>query len=432
MSTFLFFPPWLRWVCLTLLLLPTMGRAQAPSFELALGYDSGAFEGVRALAVDPAGNTYFAGTFVGTQVFGTTSLTSRPQAGSPGTASEDVVVAKLGPTGAFLWATQLGSDDSDTGTKVAVDAQGDVYVSGAFRGYSLSVNGSGPLIYNSSANFEIFLIKLDGATGQLLWGRRAGGVGADVAHALAVNAAGDVFLGGSFGSRSASFGAVTLTNYNTRSSNDAFVSKLSAGGAWQWTRQAGGLGSEGVYQLVPDSAGALYVLAGMTVGTAQFGPATLQTNPVPAQLAAGGDVVVAKLTDQGAWLWAVQGDAVNHNNQLGGADLALGASGELYVVGSFQGMTNRLGAVTLANQSTPVYVTSSGTPYWSYPLDVFVARLSAQTGAWQWAVRAGGAGSDALTRIAADAQGRVYVTGDGAWEPNPGSRARCRAEAGRT
>ena len=82
------------------------------------------------IAADAAGNAYIAGD---------TSSADFPVSGNAGgrhvrrrrrRARTDAFYVKLGPTGAFLYGTFIGGSDYDWATGIAVDAAGNVYVSG--------------------------------------------------------------------------------------------------------------------------------------------------------------------------------------------------------------------------------------------------------------------------------------------------------------
>lgn len=84
------------------------------------------------------------------------------------------------------------------------------------------------------------------------------------------------------------------------------------------------------------------------------------------------------------------------NGQDEGYDISIDASGNTYTTGYFTG------TIQFGNQS--IFLTSSGTT------DIFVAKVNSQ-GVYQWAVKAGGAGTDRGLSIKTDAAGNSYVTG---------------------
>ncbi len=83
----------------------------------------------RGIAVDNAGNSYVTGLFLFTTTFGSTTLTAKGGGGSG-----DVFVAKLSPSGKFLWVVSAGGGSWDFGWGIAVDNAGNSYVTGAFVG----------------------------------------------------------------------------------------------------------------------------------------------------------------------------------------------------------------------------------------------------------------------------------------------------------
>ncbi|MEN6446018.1 MAG: SBBP repeat-containing protein [Candidatus Cloacimonas sp.] len=82
-----------------------------------------------SIAVDANGNSYVTGTFYGSSAtFGSTTLT--------GSGYDDIFVAKMDSNGNWLWARQAGGTLSDLGNSIAVDANGNSYVTGTFDGSS--------------------------------------------------------------------------------------------------------------------------------------------------------------------------------------------------------------------------------------------------------------------------------------------------------
>src|SRR5207247_1001404 len=118
------------------------------------------------IAVDGATNVYVTGYFADIVTFGGTNLTAA------GTNDfSDIFLAKYDAAGNFLWVRQAGGTGDDRGNGVAVDAGGNVSITGqfigtaAFGGGNLIASGNGP---------DIFVSRYS-SSGNLLWARRAGG-----------------------------------------------------------------------------------------------------------------------------------------------------------------------------------------------------------------------------------------------------------------
>ena len=154
-------------------------------------------------------SVYVAGTFSSTADFSTTTLISA--------GITDAFVAKLtdaGPTSSFAWAERAGGTGSDYPSALAVSGTS-VYVAGAFDGPTTDF-GTVSLTNARAGLYDVFVSKLTdaGSSGSFAWAQRAGGMGLDVASALAVNGT-NVYVAGYFGSSTANFGTVTLSNPNS-------------------------------------------------------------------------------------------------------------------------------------------------------------------------------------------------------------------------
>lgn len=76
------------------------------------------------LAADNSGNVYLAGTFSGAVSFSSATLNSA--------GMKDLYLTKLDAAGNFTWAKQAGSVQDDNVNALAVDAQGNSYITGSF------------------------------------------------------------------------------------------------------------------------------------------------------------------------------------------------------------------------------------------------------------------------------------------------------------
>ncbi|MBI4662023.1 MAG: hypothetical protein HY735_24640 [Verrucomicrobia bacterium] len=98
-------------------------------------------------------------------------------------------VVKFDPQGKLLWARQNGGNASC----VALDQFDNAYVVGRF----MSTAAFGGANLTSLGRSDVIVAKYD-AAGQVLWARRAGGNGEDVATAIALDHLGNVYVAESF------------------------------------------------------------------------------------------------------------------------------------------------------------------------------------------------------------------------------------------
>ena len=174
-----------------------------------------------AIEVDVSDNVYSTGIFASTADFdpgpGIFNLTST-------TASYwDIFVSKLDVSGNFVWAKQMGGILNDEAHSIAVDASGNVYTTGIFRGTADFDPGPGTFNLTAAGLSEVFISKLD-ASGNFLWAKQMGA--SYGGYAIVVNATANIFVTGSF-TGTVDFdpgaGVFNLTSFGT----DIFVHKLS-------------------------------------------------------------------------------------------------------------------------------------------------------------------------------------------------------------
>ena len=113
----------------------------------------------------------------------------------------DLVVLKYSTNGDFVWARQFGNTGSSQFGNVptlGVNAQGHIYVSGAYKG-SIDLNpGAGVYtVANSDATFDRYLVHLD-PSGNFVWGYTTEGAGQVSLRDIAFQDDGSLILGGFF------------------------------------------------------------------------------------------------------------------------------------------------------------------------------------------------------------------------------------------
>jgi len=154
------------------------------------GGSASAAEQANAIAVDTNGNVYVAGV---------TSSSNFPVSASALQTSFggvlDAFIAKINPAGsALVYSSYLGGSSFDWGTCVAVDAGGNAYVTGYTSSGDFPTNNGVQAGFNGL--YDAFVSEINAAGNGLTFSTYFGGSGSDVANAIAVDAAGDMFLGG--------------------------------------------------------------------------------------------------------------------------------------------------------------------------------------------------------------------------------------------
>lgn len=207
-----------------------------------------------SVAVDGRDRVIATGEFVGTADFGGGDLT--------GAGNDDIFLACYDVNGAHLWSRAFGNTGYDGGHVVATDAAGNVYLTGEME---MAVNFGGNDLTSAGAQ-DIFLAAFD-AGGQHLWSRCFGDAGNDRPHALAVDAGGNVILGGFFAG-TVDFGGGSLSSES--GSEDIFLAGFSADGAHQWSVRFGGAQPDAMYSAALDRWGNV-LTTGTFGGAVNFG-----------------------------------------------------------------------------------------------------------------------------------------------------------------
>jgi hypothetical protein len=335
-------------------------------------YGDSADQKVGAFAVNSTGEVALTGSALGTIDFG-----NLPWTGSDTDA--DVVVAKLSKDGQALWSRRYGDSCDQHGGAVAFAPAGALLVAGDFCGkmdfgkatieaaagdtdlfvtlvdafgddiYARRIGGAGPQLARAAAvdnlgnavlvgTFteafdegqgaltsagldDIFVIKLD-PQGKLLWSQRFGGPESDVARSVALDAKGNILVGGSFGG-SVDFGSGLLTA--TPGHRGGFVVALDTAGKPLWSQGFAGDEDASVNSIAISSSGSVAATGSFT-GTVDFGSG-------PTTSAGGEDVFLTMINSDGKPVW---GRTFGGLQSQVGTGVAFGDNGDVAISGTSQ------------------------------------------------------------------------------------------------
>jgi gliding motility-associated-like protein len=350
------------------------------------------------VTTDAAGNVYTTGSFDQTTDFdpgpGILNLTSAGNA--------DIYVSKLNANGDLAWAFSMGSITSDAGTGIATDATGNVYVSGSFSGTVDFDPGPGTTNLTGGGKF---LCKFD-TNGNLISAfALPGTLSFDIP--LAVDAADNLYLAGSFSGTADFDPGAGVFNMTSAGSSDIFVLKLSSAGTFIWAKRMGSTLLDRAIAIALDATGSAHI-TGSFNGTVDFDPGAGVANLTSAGAT---DAFIQKLDNAGNYLWARR---VGGTSALDtGNGIALDGDNNVLITGRFDGTVDFDPGAAVNN------LTSVGGG------DAFVLKLTS-AGNFDWAKSMGGTFGDEGIDIVCDAFDNVYTTGDlrsntADFDPGPGT-----------
>lgn len=325
------------------------------------------------LVKDANGNMLLMGDFSGTRTFGGTSITAK--------GNTEIFIAKFSPSGSLIWVVNGGDSLSFANTGgVTVDAANNVYITGKYQG-NFTMGGT---TISTVANSDIFIAKINGNNGNVVWLKTAGGNSIDEAHSITHVGNNDVVITGAYAG-SADFGSINL-NSGVISNINIFVAKYNGSGVVQWAVDAGGSSEDKGLAVSANTNGDLYV-AGYFQGnnTPVFG-----TN---LNSSGSNDIFLAKLSlSNGSGIWARKagGSGLDQAN-----DISVNDMGDIFMTGIFYS-TATFGSLNVTEASM------AG--------DMFVVKYN-NVGNALWVKKGGGNFQDKGNALSAEADGSVYVTG---------------------
>ena len=294
-----------------------------------------------------------------------------PPVGEVPVPCTDAYISKVDPSGNLIFGTLLGGSLADTGTALAVDSIGDVFLVGTTQGaFPTTANAA----IGSSATSRAFAAKLSADGSQFVYATYLPSF-ATRAWAVAVDADGHAYVAGD------------------TTSGHAFIIKISAdGSSFDYTATLAGSNVESARALAIDPRGNA-IVAGET-SSPDF---PVSAGAVQSSLAGSQNAFAAKLDGAGNIVFSTF---------LGGSGsdaadaLQIDSFGNLYIAGS---------TTSLDFPTTPGSFESAPlVPLWNDSPGGFIAKLSPEAGSIQYATYLP---AFYQVNLALDPSGNAYVTG---------------------
>jgi hypothetical protein len=297
------------------------------------------------------------------------------------------------------YATYLGGTLEDDAYGIAIDTNGDAYVTGQTKSTNFPTV-AGAYKTTNAGGFDVFVTKISADGSTLIYSTYVGGSGDDSGNAIAVDGSGNAFVAGGTGS-STNFPTTTGQTTFGGGSLDAFVFELaSSGGTLTYSTYLGGSGDDVAtgLALAKDGSGDTFVVG--STGSLNF-PTTAGT--VQPAINGTSNGFVTKLNSSGS--------ARLYSTYLGGGTgdfasaVAVDTSNDAFVTGATQNSTF---------PTTPgAFQTTCGTAANCNGglSDAFISVLKPDASGFVYSTFLGGSGADQGLGIAVDSAGDAYVTG---------------------
>lgn len=249
------------------------------------------------------------------------------------TSYEDAFVIKMDTSGAFLWGCRFGGIYATLPQAIHFDNSGDIWSSGIFVD-DIDLNpGVGTDVIPESGTVTSYIQKLDGNTGNYMWGGSLRSTDLVQVNSIASDDFSNMYFGGYHNASTDMNPGAGAEIHPTAGGDDLFVLKLHTDGTFQWAGTGGGLDDNVLMEIDVDTSGSIYGI-GTTAGASDFDPGS---GSYPLASAGGLDFFLFKWTTLGALEWAVLGGGASDEH---GRCVDVSQNGNIFAGGNFNGTTD--------------------------------------------------------------------------------------------
>ena len=306
---------------------------------------------ISGLACNSQGELFVTGYFLSNSMIDSFSLQNN--------GLTDVFVFKCDSYGNVLWTKCFGGSHYDYSTEVCIDVFGNIIVAGYYESTALilgvdTLNNPRPDTYTWKKN--LFITKLT-TSGNIIWGRGARSQNVDYEDEIALDVTtdmvGNVYIAGGFSGRKIIFD--DLDTLASSGWGNILLAKYSPSGSYVWAKCSSGNSTGHASSVIVDH-GNVYITGNFAGNNTCFDTLCINSN-------GGYNCFLITYSSNGKVLW---GTSVGSNgNDYVSSHIAKDSTGNIYLIGGFQGPDLTIGSNYLINSDT-----SSNT------VDVFIAKLS--------------------------------------------------------
>jgi len=293
------------------------------------------------------------------------------------------------------WAKNNSGPGDNVGEDIITDAAGNVYTVGTHTSNIDLDPSAGIFFQNSAGQEDIFIQKLD-ANGNFIWGKSIGGSGEDVATAIDIDAAGNLYITGFFENTVDFDPGVGTFNVTSSGGWETFILKLNSAGNLVWVKTL--VGQTNTFDrgqdLVLDNSGNV-LICGFFNATVDFDPGAGNDFHSSVGLS---DLYILKLDNAGNYVWA---KTTGGNNIIRPNAVNIDQNDNIYITGYYIDTADFDPGLGISNLIPHPAFTSR---------EIFVLKLDA-SGNYLWAESSYGPGSNRGIDIRIDEFGNSYIVG---------------------
>lgn len=338
----------------------------------------------RRIVLDGNGNLVVAGYFAGTVDFdpgpGVFNLTTSPRT---------IFIAKYDSFGNFVLAKAIGGTSTIFLNDLAIDASGNIYITGKFSGV-LDIDPGPGVVNLVSSSSNIYIAKYDFEV-NYVYGKSLGGLSDDEGLSIELDNNNNLYLTGSF---------ADVVDFDPGPGNailvsagqqDIFFAKYDASGNLLFAKSIGSIANDKGNSICRDISGNIY-LTGLFAESVDFDPGS--GTAILSSLG-GSDVFVAKYDPSGNFIFA---RAFSGSSNEEGNFIKVGNNDNIYVTGNFAGVVD-------FDSGAGVFNLNGGTNS-----DVFLVGLNS-LGNFLFAKSMGSSLFDQPSDMELDNSNNIYITG---------------------